>query len=751
MNNMKAIIKTILLLTILIFLNSSPLYSAEQTTITVWAMGSEGLLIRNMADRFEALHPEVKIVSQSIPWSAAHEKLVTGVIGGMAPDVCQMGTTWMAEFHAMGALEPLDTFLQDSKLIKTDDFFSSSLISSYFDEKYFGLPWYVDTRVFFYRSDLLTKLGYTKFPETWKELKAYSQAIMAHKRLEKQPGYAILLPTNDWQIFLMFFWQAGGALFPNNDLTKLFNPEPAIEALSFLRSFFAENLASLTAGADMDLITSFESGFFPMFIAGPWMVSTLETNKPEMAGKWTTAQMPGRANRSSFIGGSNLVMFKSSQNKYWAWKFIEFLSTAENQAVWYDFSKNLPAVIDAWQSPSLADNPHLAAFRNQLDEAVPPTAIPEWEQVANAVSESMEPVMHGVKAPTEGANKMAEKVAVILTKPDADSGVFALTTRALILSVLVLLVLVAFFKWFPKETDRISAKRFQPEALVFVVPVLVLLATFLFLPILGSLFASFTNWNIYGISDSDNIVWVGLSNYRQLFADPVFWISLRNSLIFALIGVPLNMACSLLTALILNREFIRFKALFRVGYFIPCITTMVAVAVIWRWLYNPEFGLLNLGLNMLGLSGQNWLANEWLALPSLIVMSVWKGFGYNMIIFIAALQSIPDELYESAEIDGADQTRQFWHITLPMLRQTTFFVAIMTSIGFLQFFAEPYIMTGGGPMNQTMSVVLYMYNHGFKYYNLGYASSIAYVLFALILLSSVAQSLIKKALEGGRK
>jgi multiple sugar transport system permease protein len=178
---------------------------------------------------------------------------------------------------------------------------------------------------------------------------------------------------------------------------------------------------------------------------------------------------------------------------------------------------------------------------------------------------------------------------------------------------------------------------------------------------------------------------------------------------------------------------------------------MVAVAVIWRWLYNPEFGLLNLGLNMLGLSGQNWLANEWLALPSLIVMSVWKGFGYNMIIFIAALQSIPDELYESAEIDGADQTRQFWHITLPMLRQTTFFVAIMTSIGFLQFFAEPYIMTGGGPMNQTMSVVLYMYNHGFKYYNLGYASSIAYVLFALILLSSVAQSLIKKALEGGRK
>ncbi len=226
---------------------------------------------------------------------------------------------------------------------------------------------------------------------------------------------------------------------------------------------------------------------------------------------------------------------------------------------------------------------------------------------------------------------------------------------------------------------------------------------------------------------------------------------MRNSLLFALVGVPLNLICSLLAALLLNREFIRFKALFRVGFFIPCITTMVAVAVIWRWLYNPEFGLLNLALGWLGLSPQNWLADQWLALPSLIVMAVWKGFGYNMIIFIAALQAIPEDLYESADIDGANETQQFWHITLPMLRETTVFVTIMTSIGFLQFFAEPYVMTGGGPLNQTMSVVLYMYNHGFKFYNLGYASSIAYVLFALILAFTLAQGMIKKGLEGGKK
>lgn len=204
-------------------------------------------------------------------------------------------------------------------------------------------------------------------------------------------------------------------------------------------------------------------------------------------------------------------------------------------------------------------------------------------------------------------------------------------------------------------------------------------------------------------------------------------------------------------ALVLNRGFIRFKALFRIGFFIPCITTMVAVAVIWRWLYNPEFGLLNLGLKFLGLAGRNWLADEWLALPSLIVMAVWKGFGYNMIIFIAALQSIPECLYESAEIDGANDRQQFWHITLPMLRQTTFFVVIMTTIGYVQFFAEPYIMTGGGPLNQTMSVVLYMYQHGFKFYNLGYASSIAYVLFALIFFFTLLQNQLSKRFTGATK
>lgn len=728
-----------------------PAYSEPEIKLNVWAMGNEGILIRNMADRFEALYPNVSIITQSIPWSAAHEKLVTGVIGDMAPDVCQLGTTWMAEFQAMNALEPLDSRLQQSSMIKVDDFFASALSSTFLAEKRFGLPWYVDTRVFFYRTDVLTAAGFSEFPKTWVELKALAKAIMQNKERNGEPGFAFSLPTNDWQIFLMFFWQAGGRIFPEEQTTTLLTAQPAIETLDYLRSFFSENMASLSSGRDMDLLTAFETGFFPLFVAGPWMVSSLDTSKPQLSGNWTTAPMPANKTGASFIGGSNLVMFKSCKNKEWAWKFMEFMLTAENQTAWYGFSKNLPAVRAAWDAPILAENIHLKAFRQQLETAISPPTIAEWEQIANAISDGIEPAMHGNRTASEALSDISTKAAIILHKPEKTVGVTGLWQLLAGLGVAVIILLFAFFRWFPKERDAISNRRFQPIAVVFVFPAVFLLATFLFLPIFASWFASFTNWNLYGISDPDNVAWVGLQNYRQLLSDPVFWISLRNSLLFAFIGVPLNLMCSLLMALTLNREFVRFKALFRIGFFIPCITTMVAVAVIWRWLYNPEFGLLNMALGWLGISGQNWLSNQWLALPSLIVMAVWKGFGYNMIIFIAALQSIPEVLYESAEIDGANDRQQFWHITLPMLRHTTFFVVIMTSIGFLQFFAEPYIMTGGGPLNQTMSVVLYMYNHGFKFYNLGYASSIAYVLFALILFFTLAQSLVKKRLEGGKK
>lgn len=266
----------------------------------------------------------------------------------------------------------------------------------------------------------------------------------------------------------------------------------------------------------------------------------------------------------------------------------------------------------------------------------------------------------------------------------------------------------------------------------------------MFLPIIASFILSLTNCDIYSIANWEKISYVGLQNYKSLFKDPLFWKSLWNTFVFVSIGMPLSISVSLFMAIVLNQKFIKFKAFFRAGYFIPVITTIVAVAIVWKWLYNPEYGLMNWLLELIDIKKQEWLRDPRLALPCLIVMSIWKNFGYNMVIFLAGLQAIPSTLYEAAAIDGANEWQSFWHVTIPSLKPTLLFVTITTTIGFFQFFAEPYVMTQGGPLNSTISIVLYMYNNGFKFFKLGYASAVSYVLFGIIFLFTIIQFKFKK-------
>ncbi|HLD29914.1 MAG TPA: sugar ABC transporter permease, partial [bacterium] len=293
------------------------------------------------------------------------------------------------------------------------------------------------------------------------------------------------------------------------------------------------------------------------------------------------------------------------------------------------------------------------------------------------------------------------------------------------------------------ERIRFYADKFYIPYL-FVMPALLLLVIFLFFPLIVSLVMSFTNWNVYSFNNWGQIHFLGFENYTKLFQERVFWKALANTFIFAGAGVPLTVLVSLFFAVLINEKFVRIKAVFRTGYFIPVVTTLVAVAVIWRWLYNPEYGLINYFLELLRLPRQDWLGNTKLALPSLILMGVWKSFGYNMVIFLAGLQTIPDALYEASDIDGASKWQQFYYITLPSLQPTMSFITIMSFIGYFQFFAEPYIMTKGGPLNSTISVVQYMYNQGFKFFQFGYATSVAYVLFLFIFVFTLLQMKIRK-------
>ncbi|NHZ95960.1 carbohydrate ABC transporter permease [Massilia sp. CCM 8734] len=263
-------------------------------------------------------------------------------------------------------------------------------------------------------------------------------------------------------------------------------------------------------------------------------------------------------------------------------------------------------------------------------------------------------------------------------------------------------------------------------------PPLLVIGVFFFVPVAAALAMSMTDFDLYALADLNNLRFIGLANYAELLQTPLFWKALGNTLFFVLVGVPLSIAASLGAALLLNSRLAWFKPLFRTAFFAPVVTSMVAVAVIWRYLYHSRYGFINYGLDLVGLAPVDWLGDPRFAMPSIILFAVWKNFGYNMIIFLAGLQSIPGDLYEAAELDGARSVAMLRHITLPALAPTMFMVSILTMAGYFQLFAEPYMMTEGGPLQSTVSVLYFMYEQGFKWWNLGSATAVAFILFLLM-------------------
>lgn len=276
-------------------------------------------------------------------------------------------------------------------------------------------------------------------------------------------------------------------------------------------------------------------------------------------------------------------------------------------------------------------------------------------------------------------------------------------------------------------------KRLSLAGWIFAAPALIVISVFFGLPVLSALALSLTDFDLYALADPHNLRFAGLGNYIDLLQTPMFWKALGNTAYFVVLGVPLSIALSLGAALLLNAPAARFKALFRTALFAPVVTTLVAVAVIWRYLFHTRYGLVNWGLGHLGINPVDWLGDPRWAMPTIIGFAVWKNFGYNMVILLAGLQAIPKDLYEAARIDGASRWRQFLHITLPMLGPVLLVVGVITVSGYFQLFAEPYVMTRGDPLQSTVSVLYFMFEEGFKWWNLGRASAVAFLLFVIIL------------------
>jgi multiple sugar transport system permease protein len=277
------------------------------------------------------------------------------------------------------------------------------------------------------------------------------------------------------------------------------------------------------------------------------------------------------------------------------------------------------------------------------------------------------------------------------------------------------------------------------EALPYLLPTIIGFFVFVLGPVVASFLLSFTQWDILTPPK-----WIGLGNYEKMFFDmPLFWKTLRNTFYYTILYVPASVVLPLLVAVVTNQR-LRGITFYRSVYFLPVVTSTVAVALVWQWLYNPEFGPINYLLGLAGIKGPGWTTSPQWAMPAIVVMSVWQGLGYNMVIYLAGLQGIPEEFYEAAAIDGATSWRRFAHITVPLISPTTFFVLIISIIGSFQVFEQTYILTQGGPAYSTLTISFYIYQQAFQWFHMGFGAALSYVLFVIILVFTLIQFKVQR-------
>jgi multiple sugar transport system substrate-binding protein len=370
--------------------------SARDTdAIRLWAMGREGEVAAQLIAGFERENPGVHVRVQQIPWTAAHEKLLTAFVGEAMPDIAMLGNTWVPEFVALDALESLDDRVARSQKLHQTDFFPGSWSTNVVAGKAFGVPWYVDTRVLFYRSDLLAAAGYDSVPDTWA---AWREAMVRIKARMGPRQYPILIPTNEWPPPVILGLQTGAPLLRDNGLYAWFSDPRFRQAFDFYIGLFRDGLAPKVSGTEVsNLYQEFARGNIAMYVSGPWQIGEFRTRLPaESQHAWMTAPLPGpRGPGVSMAGGASLVIFRSSRRKEDAWKLAEYLSRPDVQLQFYALTGDLPAARAAWNDTTLANNRYARAFRVQLDRMVPLPQVPEWEQIATKVYEYGEQAVRG--------------------------------------------------------------------------------------------------------------------------------------------------------------------------------------------------------------------------------------------------------------------------------------------------------------------------------------------------------------------
>ena len=379
-------------------------------------MGREGEVLAQLMPEFEKANPNIQVEVQQIPWTAAHEKLLTAYVGEATPDIAMLGNTWVPEFVALKALEPLDSLAAQSQEIRRDDFFEGIWKTNVVNGKTYGIPWYVDTRAIFYRTDLLARAGYNEFPKTWADWMA------AMKRIKSQMSdrqFPLLMPTNEWAQPVILALEQGSPILRDGGRYGAFEQPEFRNAFDFYVGIYRHGLASPVSSSQVsNLFQEFSRGNIAMYISGPWMIGEFKNRlDSSMQKNWNTAPMPGvNGPGVSTAGGSSLSLFAASKHKKEAWHLMEYLSRPSVQLEFYHLTGDLPPRKTAWQDTAFANNKYTRAFREQLERVVPTPQVPEWEEIATTIFEHGEQAIRGAKTVDATLKSLDDDVNAMLEK-----------------------------------------------------------------------------------------------------------------------------------------------------------------------------------------------------------------------------------------------------------------------------------------------------------------------------------------------
>ena len=390
--------------------------ASEETVLRFWAMGREGEVVAKLLPEFEQANPGIRVKVQQLPWTAAHEKLLTAFAGDATPDICQLGNTWIPELHALNALEPLDRDADSSAIVRADDYFAGIWDTNRIDGSLYGVPWYVDTRLVFFRTDRLARAGFSAPPVSWPQWKRVLAAVHAEGGRDR---YAMLLPLNEVEPLLALALQQDDPLLRDGGRWGNFTSAGFRRAFEFYLEIFRRGWAPMLATAAVaNVWTEFGRGRFAFYISGPWNIGELKRRLPrDQQDKWMTAPLPGPDGPgASIAGGSSLVVFHASRHKAAAWRLVEFLSQPSVQQRFHALTGDLPPRRATWQYPALANDVHARAFREQLERVKPVPKVPEWERIATEIRLVAERSAHGEVSVDEATRVLDTRAARILEK-----------------------------------------------------------------------------------------------------------------------------------------------------------------------------------------------------------------------------------------------------------------------------------------------------------------------------------------------